>query len=120
MKTLEEKGIGRPSTYASIINTIQDRDYVKKIGAKFVPTEIGMVVTELLVKNFPYIFETGYTATLEGELDAVEAGEERWTDLLDGFYGHLEKELLVAGREMEDIKRREERRRRSATSAGRR
>ena len=74
MKTLEEKGIGRPSTYASIINTIQDRDYVKKIGAKFVPTEIGMVVTELLVKNFPYIFESGYTAKLETELDAVEAG----------------------------------------------
>ena len=108
VKTLEEKGIGRPSTYASIINTIQDRDYVKKIGAKFVPTEIGMVVTELLVKNFPYIFETGYTAKLEGELDAVEAGEERWTDLLDGFYGHLEEELKVASRDMEDIKRRED------------
>ncbi len=108
VKTLEEKGIGRPSTYASIINTIQDRDYVKKIGAKFVPTEIGMVVTELLVKNFPYIFEAGYTAKLEGELDAVEAGKERWTDLLDGFYGHLEKELAVAEVEMEDVKRRED------------
>ncbi len=108
VKTLEEKGIGRPSTYASIINTIQDRDYVKKIGAKFVPTEIGMVVTELLVKNFPYIFEPGYTARLESELDEVEAGNERWTDLLDGFYGHLEKELAVAEHDMEDIKRREE------------
>ena len=108
VKTLEEKGIGRPSTYASIINTIQDRDYVKKIGAKFVPTEIGMVVTELLVKNFPYIFESGYTAKLETELDAVEAGQERWTDLLDGFYAHLEKELKVAEVEMEDVKRREE------------
>ncbi len=108
VKTLEEKGIGRPSTYASIINTIQDRDYVKKIGKNFVPTEIGMVVTELLVKNFPYIFETGYTAKLESELDAVEAGQERWTDLLDGFYGHLEKELVVASETMEDIKRREE------------
>ncbi|SNT39578.1 DNA topoisomerase I [Granulicella rosea] len=107
VKTLEEKGIGRPSTYASIINTIQDRDYVKKIGAKFVPTEIGMVVTELLVKNFPYIFEAGYTARLEGELDAVEGGTERWTDLLDGFYTHLEQELLVAEHDMEDIKRRE-------------
>ena len=105
VKTLEENGIGRPSTYASIINTIQDRDYVKKIGAKFVPTEIGMVVTELLVKNFPYIFETGYTAKLEGELDAVEAGQERWTDLLNGFYGHLEDELKVASYEMEEIKR---------------
>ena len=108
VKVLEEKGIGRPSTYASIINTIQDRDYVKKIGGKFIPTEIGMVVTELLVKNFPYIFETSYTATLEGELDAVEAGQERWTDLLDGFYTHLESELKIAERDMEDIKRSEQ------------
>jgi DNA topoisomerase I len=108
VKTLEEKGIGRPSTYASIINTIQDRDYVKKIQAKFVPTEIGTVVTKLLVKNFPYIFDTAYTATLEGELDAVEDGQERWTDLLNGFYDHFEKELVVAGKNMEDIKRMEE------------
>ncbi|HEY6414516.1 MAG TPA: type I DNA topoisomerase [Edaphobacter sp.] len=108
VKTLEEKGIGRPSTYASIINTIQDRDYVKKIQAKFVPTEIGTVVTKLLVKNFPYIFDTQYTATLEGELDAVEDGAERWTDLLNGFYDHFEKELKVAEGSMEDIKRMEE------------
>jgi DNA topoisomerase-1 len=108
VKTLEEKGIGRPSTYASIINTIQDRDYVKKIQGKFVPTEIGTVVTKLLVKNFPYIFDTQYTATLEGELDAVEDGAERWTDLLNGFYDHFEKELKVAGKNMEDIKRMEE------------
>ena len=108
VKTLEEKGIGRPSTYASIINTIQDRDYVKKIQAKFVPTEIGIVVTKLLVKNFPYIFDTAYTATLEGELDAVEEGHEKWTDLLNGFYGHFEKELNVAGKNMEDVKRMEE------------
>jgi DNA topoisomerase-1 len=104
VKTLEEKGIGRPSTYASIINTIQERDYVKKIAQKLVPTEIGMVVTELLVKNFPYIFETGYTAQLEGELDAVEEGTEKWTDLLNGFYTHFEKELKVAETGMEDIK----------------
>ena len=108
VKTLEEKGIGRPSTYASIINTIQDRDYVKKIQAKFVPTEIGIVVTKLLVKNFPYIFDTAYTATLEGELDAVEEGHERWTDLLNGFYDHFEKELHVAEKHMEDVKRMEE------------
>jgi len=104
VKTLEEKGIGRPSTYASIINTIQERDYVKKLSQKLVPTEIGMVVTELLVKNFPYIFETGYTAQLEGELDAVEAGTEKWTDLLNGFYTHFEEELKVAETQMEDIK----------------
>jgi DNA topoisomerase-1 len=104
VKTLEENGIGRPSTYASIINTIQERDYVKKLSQKLVPTEIGMVVTELLVKNFPYIFETGYTAQLEGELDAVELGTEKWTDLLNGFYTHFEEELKVAETEMEDIK----------------
>jgi DNA topoisomerase-1 len=107
VKTLEERGIGRPSTYASIINTIQDRDYVKKIDKKFVPTEIGTVVTGLLVKNFPYIFDPLYTAKLESELDAVEDGQERWTDLLNGFYDHFEQELVVAGREMEDIKRME-------------
>ena len=104
VKALEEKGIGRPSTYASIINTIQERDYVKKIAQKLIPTEIGMVTTELLVKNFPYIFEPGYTAQLESELDAVEGGSERWTDLLNGFYGHFEKELKVAEVQMEDIK----------------
>ena len=108
VKVLEERGIGRPSTYASIINTIQDRDYVKKIQAKFVPTEIGTVVTKLLVKNFPYIFDTAYTAKLESELDAVEEGHERWTDLLNGFYDHFEEELAVAGEHMEDIKRMEE------------
>jgi DNA topoisomerase-1 len=108
VKTLEERGIGRPSTYASIINTIQDRDYVKKIQKKFVPTEIGTVVTGLLVKNFPYIFDPLYTARLESELDAVEDGTERWTDLLNGFYDHFEKELIVAGRNMEDIKRMEQ------------
>ncbi len=108
VKVLEERGIGRPSTYASIINTIQDRDYVKKIQSKFVPTEIGTVVTGLLVKNFPYIFDPLYTAKLEGELDAVEDGDEKWTDLLTGFYDHFEKELLVAGDNMEDIKRMEQ------------
>ena len=107
VRVLEERGIGRPSTYASIINTIQDRDYVKKIQGRFVPTEIGTVVTKLLVKNFPYIFDTQYTARLESELDAVEDGQERWTDLLNSFYDHFEQELQVAGRNMEDIKRME-------------
>src|SRR6185437_547962 len=94
VKMLEELGIGRPSTYASIINTIQERDYVKKIKARLVPTEIGMVVTELLVRSFPYIFKLDYTAQLESELDAVEEGTEKWTDLLNGFYDHFEEELL--------------------------
>lgn len=107
VKVLEEKGVGRPSTYASIINTIQDREYVKKIQGRFVPTEIGTVVTKLLVQNFPYIFDMQYTAKLETELDAVEDGEERWTDLLNGFYEHFEEELAVASDKMEDIKRME-------------
>jgi len=107
VKELEERGIGRPSTYASIINTIQDRDYVKKLARKFVPTEIGMVVTTLLVKNFPYIFDMDYTRKLEDELDEIEAGNEKWTDLLGGFYGHLTDEIKVAEKTMEDIKRME-------------
>jgi DNA topoisomerase-1 len=110
VKELEERGIGRPSTYASIINTIQDREYVQKMGGRsgrFVPTEIGTVVTGLLVKNFPYIFDTKYTARLEEELDDIEDGKEKWTDLLNGFYGYFEKELEDAGKKMEDIKRME-------------
>jgi DNA topoisomerase-1 len=107
VKVLEERGIGRPSTYASIINTIQDREYVTKIAGRFYPTEIGMVVCDLLVKNFPYIFNVAYTAKLEEELDEIEEGNEKWTDLLNGFYGHFEDELKDADAKMEDIKRME-------------
>ncbi len=108
VKELEERGIGRPSTYASIINTIQDREYVVKHGGsrgRFYPTEIGVVVCDLLVKNFPYIFDTAYTAKLETELDDIEEGTEKWTVLLNGFYGYFEKELKEAGKKMENIKR---------------
>jgi DNA topoisomerase-1 len=111
VKELEERGIGRPSTYATIINTIQEREYVQKVGtgrgAKFVPTEIGFVVTDLLVANFPYIFDPQYTARLEEELDDIEDGKEVWTTLLGAFYGHFEKELAHAGTHMENIKRME-------------
>jgi DNA topoisomerase-1 len=107
VKVLEERGIGRPSTYASIINTIQDREYVSKISGRFYPTEIGVVVCDLLVKNFPYIFDVAYTARLEEELDEIEEGTEKWTVLLNGFYDHFEDELKDAGAKMEDIKRME-------------
>ncbi len=110
VKELEERGIGRPSTYASIISTIQDREYVVKHGGsrgRFYPTEIGVVVCDLLVKNFPYIFDTAYTAKLEEELDDIEEGKEKWTTLLNGFYDHFEDELKDAGDKMEDIKRME-------------
>jgi DNA topoisomerase-1 len=107
VKVLEERGIGRPSTYASIINTIQDREYVTKISGRFYPTEIGMVVCDLLVKNFPYIFDIAYTAKLEEELDEIEEGNEKWTVLMNGFYDHFVEELKDAGTAMEDIKRME-------------
>jgi DNA topoisomerase-1 len=110
VKELEERGIGRPSTYASIISTIQDREYVVKHGGsrgRFYPTEIGVVVCDLLVKNFPYIFDTKYTAKLEEELDDIEEGKEKWTVLLNGFYDHFEDELKDAGKNMEDVKRME-------------
>jgi DNA topoisomerase-1 len=108
VKVLEERGIGRPSTYASIINTIQDREYVTKISGRFYPTEIGVVVCDLLVKNFPYIFDVAYTAKLEEELDEIEEGNEKWTDLLKGFYGYFEDELKDAAENMESIKRMEQ------------
>src|SRR6202522_697619 len=111
VKELEERGIGRPSTYASIISTIQDREYVVKHGGsrgRFYPTEIGVVVCDLLVENFPYIFDTTYTAKLETELDDIEEGTEKWTDLLNGFYDHFEGELKDAGKKMRNIKRMEE------------
>ncbi len=107
VKVLEEKGIGRPSTYASIINTIQDREYVTKISGRFYPMEIGMVVCDLLVESFPYIFDITYTAKLEEELDDIEDGKEKWTDLMNGFYNHFEEELKDAGKTMRDVKRTE-------------
>jgi len=73
----------------------------------FYPTEIGMVVCDLLVKNFPYIFDTAYTAKLEEELDEIEEGNEKWVDLMNGFYDHFVEELKDAGVKMEDIKRME-------------
>ena len=111
VKELEERGIGRPSTYASIISTIQDREYVVKHGGsrgRFYPTEIGVVVCGLLVESFPYIFDTKYTARLEEELDDIEEGKEKWTDLLNGFYDHFQDELKHAGKKMRDIKRMEQ------------
>jgi DNA topoisomerase-1 len=107
VKELEERGIGRPSTYASIINTIQDREYVTKHSGRFYPTEIGMVVCDLLVESFPYIFDVAYTAKLEEELDEIEEGHEKWTDLLNGFYGYFADELKDAGKNMRNIKRME-------------
>ena len=107
VKELEERGIGRPSTYATILSTIQERQYVQKLGGKFAPTEIGLVVTDLLVENFPDIFDVQYTARLEEELDEIEEGKENWTQALADFYKKFEKDLRYAHKHMENIKRME-------------
>jgi DNA topoisomerase-1 len=107
VKELEERGIGRPSTYSTIISTIQERQYVQKIGGKFIPTETGLVVTDLLVKNFEEIFDPAYTARLEEELDEIEEGKEKWTDALSEFYKKFEKDLRYAEKHMENVKRME-------------
>jgi DNA topoisomerase-1 len=107
VKELEERGIGRPSTYAAILTTIQERQYVQKIGGKFTPTEIGLVVTDLLVENFRDIFDLQYTARLEEELDEIEEGKEKWTDALADFYKKFQKDLKYAEKHMENIKRME-------------
>ena len=107
VKELEERGIGRPSTYSAILSTIQERQYVQKLGGKFTPTEIGLVVTDLLVENFPDIFDILYTARLEEELDEIEEGKETWTHALGDFYKKFEKDLRYASKHMENIKRME-------------
>ncbi len=107
VKELEERGIGRPSTYSAILSTIQERQYVQKLGGKFSPTEIGLVVTDLLVENFRDIFDVEYTARLEEELDEIEEGKETWTDALAEFYKRFAKDLRYAGKHMENIKRME-------------
>jgi len=107
VKELEERGIGRPSTYSAILSTIQERQYVQKVGGKFSPTEIGLVVTDLLVENFRDIFDIQYTARLEEELDEIEDGKEKWTDALGEFYKKFTKDLRYAEKHMENIKRME-------------
>jgi len=104
VKALEEKGIGRPSTYAAILSVIQNRAYVHKQQARFYPTDLGMLVSDLLVKNFSDIFDVAYTARMEEELDEVEEGKLSWIEALDEFYKKFKKDLRLAEREMEDIK----------------
>src|SRR5215471_17517116 len=107
VKALEEKGIGRPSTYATILTTIQDREYVTKDQNKFKPTELGAVVTEMLVKHFEDIFDVQYTARMEEELDEVEDGKMTWVEALDEFYKKFEKDLKQASKNMENLKKQE-------------
>ena len=108
VKELEANGVGRPSTYAAILSTIQEREYVKKEGGKFSPTELGEIVTDLLVENFNHIFDVKYTARMEEELDEIEDGKIDWRQAMSEFYERLSDELEHAQRHMTDIKRMEE------------
>jgi DNA topoisomerase I len=107
VKELEERGIGRPSTYASIMSTIVDRGYVEKREARFFPTELGILVNGLLVESFPEIVSSDFTAQMESNLDRVEDGKEDWRKLLGTFYTPFKDELEKARTEMRDVKREE-------------
>ncbi len=104
VKTLEENGIGRPSTYAAIISTIQDRDYVNKVENKFRPSELGVLVNNLLVSHFPVIVDAGFTAKMEGELDKIEEGQMAWVEVVKEFYKPFNESLEKAQAEMKDFK----------------
>ena len=104
VKELEADGIGRPSTYASILSTIQDREYVKKEGGKFSPTPIGEVVNDMLVANFSDLFDLTYTARMEQELDAIEEGKLDWRVEMADFYERLLKDIERASSEAESLK----------------
>ena len=107
VKALEEKGIGRPSTYAAIMTVIQDRDYAQRKEGRFYPTELGMIVNDLLVESFDDLFNVTYTAHMEEELDEIEDGKMGWTDALAEFYEKFTKDLEVAKLHMRDVKRQE-------------
>ncbi len=104
VKELEEKGIGRPSTYATIISTIQERNYVAKKKGKLYPTPLGCKVNELLVQNFPNLIDVAFTAEMEENLDKIEEGGMEWTALLRDFYSSFEKDLKIAQKNMKNIK----------------
>ncbi len=105
VKKLESDGVGRPSTYASILSTIQEREYVTKEGGKFKPTELGMVVTDLLLESFNDIFDVRYTARMEEELDEIEDGKLDWREAMGEFYERFMKDLGNAEDNMTNIKR---------------
>ena len=108
VKELEENGIGRPSTYASIIATIERREYMEKREAKLYPTELGFLVTDLLVQHFQDIMSVEYTAAMEQELDEIEDGRDNLLNTLNQFWKKFEKDLKLASKEMKDVKAMEE------------
>lgn len=103
IKTLEENGIGRPSTYAPTITTIQQREYVIKEGKAFKPTALGVVTTELMVDHFPDIVSVDFTANMENDLDRVEEGERNWVEVIRAFYKGFSASMEKAEKEMEGV-----------------
>lgn len=108
VKDLEEKDIGRPSTYAPIIATIIDRKYVTREKKTLIPTELGFIVTQMMEDYFKEIVDTGFTAQMEDKLDEVEVKDVDWKDIIRDYYGTLEKELEVADKEIEKVEFKEE------------
>ncbi len=104
VKELEENGIGRPSTYAAIISTIQDREYVIKDKTQLKPTELGFMVTDLLVVSFPEILDVEFTAHMEEELDSIEEGQLDWRKAMEEFYGPFRESLEKAKKDMKNVK----------------
>ena len=102
VRALEEKGIGRPSTYAPILSTIQERGYIEQMeGRRLVPTEIGFIVNDLLVKHFPEVMDVGFTAEMESRLDEVASGEKKWVRVLREFYEPFRETVDAARKNME-------------------
>ena len=104
VKAMEEKGVGRPSTYAATVSTIQDREYVIKQDKRLAPTPLGEIVTGLMVERFNDIIDVEFTANMESRLDAVEEGKQHWKALLGEFYGDFKKELEEAETALEGVR----------------
>ena len=105
VRVLEEKGIGRPSTYAPIIYTLTAREYIERKGGALMPTELAEIVIDLLVEHFPYVLDIEFTAHMEEELDKIEEGEMDWIQVLHDFYGPFEAHLQEAKEKMKNVRR---------------
>lgn len=104
VKALEEKGIGRPSTYAAILSTIQDRKYVQRIEGRFSPTELGMIVNDYLVEKFAELLDFNFTAKMENELDSIEEGKMKWVKVISDFFKPFKSHLGDAVKATDDVK----------------
>ena len=105
VKALEEKGIGRPSTYAPIISTLTERHYIRRDGGSLIPTELGMLVIDLLIGYFKKILDYEFTANMEEELDSVEEGKIEWAKPIKDFYSQFEEQLNLAKEQIQTVKR---------------